>query len=73
MTTVQDSTGTDDLEAVLALVDSEPVPLDEHDDDGDDDGYEQRAAEHLGDDDPHDEADVLTDVELSDVDAAGAG
>ncbi len=69
MTTVQESTGTDDLEAVLALVDSDPVPLDEVDED--DDGYEQRAAEHLGADDPHDEADVLADVELSDLDATG--
>ena len=71
MTTVQETTGTDDLEAVLALVDSDPVPLEEADED--DDGYEQRAAEHLGDDDPHDETDVLADVELSDLDAAEDG
>ena len=53
---------------MLALVDSEPVPLQEADED--DEAYEQRAAEHLGDDDPHDETDVLADVELSDLDPA---
>ena len=70
MTAVQEPTDTDDLEAVLALVDSEPVPLDEVDED--DEEYERRAAEHLGDDDPHDESDVLTDVELSDLDPTGS-
>lgn len=51
----------DGFEAVVDLVDTDPVPLVEVDDDAD---YEQRAAEHLGEDDPHDETDVLPGVEL---------
>jgi hypothetical protein len=55
--------GADGFEAVVDLVDTDPVPLVEGDEEEDD--YERRASEHLGLDDPHDETDVLDGVELT--------
>jgi hypothetical protein len=60
MTTTAGVSGVLEADDVLDLMDTEPVQLVETDDVED----AQRAAAHFGPEEPHDDADVLVDVEV---------